>query len=241
MENTAILTARQLKPPDRPPAPVSEPAETRPSAGQAPLLRDMPLTPEKVPATEEPPRAERAGRTYAHRRRSRIPALQLFAALIGAAAGVFFAMSAPEGADFSGSLLCASGDFAGLLVKRLLWGGAFLLAEYICGYFALGWLLVWAAPLICGLGTGAALAGAFTAGANAALLIIPAAGAVFAVVMGAGTSRLMSSQLLQLVSSERNSIVSASPAAGEYTLRFLLWFAVLAGCAIAETAIRVLA
>lgn len=240
MENTAILTARQLKPPDRLPAPVSVPVTAPDKTGQADVLRDMPLTPEKAPVTAEPPRAERSARSLAYRKRQTVPAFQLLAALIGTAAGVFFALSAPEGADFSESLLCASGDFAGLLIKRLLWGGVFLLAEYICGYFALGWLLVWAAPLICGLGTGAALAGAFTAGANAALLIIPAAGAVFAVVMGAGTSRLMSCQLLQLVSSERNSIVAASPAAGEYTLRFLLWFVILAGFAIAETAIRVL-
>ena len=75
--------------------------------------------------------------------------------------GIYIAASAP-GADISGSLLCGSGDFLGLLLRRLFWGAAFLISEYVCGFFALGRLLVWAAPLICGLGTGAALAGAFT-------------------------------------------------------------------------------
>jgi len=48
----------------------------------------------------------------------------------------------------------------------------------------------------------------------------------------------MSSQLLRLVSSDKNSIVSTSPAAGEYTLRFLVYLAILSACAIAEAALR---
>lgn len=92
--------------------------------------------------------------------RRRIPLFQLFATAAGGGAGVYFAHNAPEGADVSGSLFLLAGDFTGMLLHRLAWGGAFLLAEYICGYFALGWLLVWLAPLVCGLGTGAALAAA---------------------------------------------------------------------------------
>lgn len=234
MEKTALLepkvyTARQL-PKKSPPVSVN-------IAGQAAdALPGMSVADRDD--TDELPRADSAIRREARRRRRSVPVLQILIAIAGAAAGVYFAMSLPAGADYSGSLLCRSGDFAGLLIYRLIWGGAFLLAEYICGYFALGWLLVWAAPLVCGLGTGAALAGAFAAGTNAAPLIIPAAGAVIAVALGAGTSQMMSGQLLRLISAPRSTIISDAPAAGEYTLRFLIWFGILSGFAIVECALR---
>lgn len=193
------------------------------------------ITPsERIPETAELPRAARS--TY--RRRSGIPMLYTLLTAAGLILGIYIAASAP-GADISGSLLCVSGDFLGLLLRRLFWGAAFLISEYVCGFFALGRLLVWAAPLICGLGTGAALAGAFTIeGMNALRLAPGCAGCAAAVIFAAGTSSGMSSQLLRLVSSDKNSIVSTSPAAGEYTLRFLVYLAILSACAIAEAALR---
>ena len=189
---------------------------------------------EEFPETAELPRAARS----AYRRRSGIPMLYTFLTAAGLILGIYVAASAP-GADISGSLLCGSGDFLGLLLRRLFWGAAFLIAEYVCGFFALGRLLVWAAPLICGLGTGAALAGAFTIeGMNALRLAPGCAGCAAAVIFAAGASSGMSSQLLRLVSSDKNSIVSTSPAAGEYTLRFLVYLAILSACAIAEAALR---
>lgn len=189
---------------------------------------------EEFPETAELPRAARS----AYRRRSGIPMLYTFLTAAGLILGIYVAASAP-GADISGSLLCGSGDFLGLLLRRLFWGAAFLISEYVCGFFALGRLLVWAAPLICGLGTGAALAGAFTIeGMNALRLAPGCAGCAAAVIFAAGTSSGMSSQLLRLVSSDKNSIVSTSPAAGEYTLRFLVYLAILSACAIAEAALR---
>ena len=193
------------------------------------------ITPsERIPETAELPRAARS--TY--RRRSGIPMLYTFLTAAGLILGIYIAASAP-GADISGSLLCVSGDFLGLLLRRLFWGAALLISEYVCGFFALGRLLVWAAPLICGLGTGAALAGAFTIEGMTALRLAPGcAGCAAAVIFAAGTSSGMSSQLLRLVSSDKNSIVSTSPAAGEYTLRFLVYLAILSACAIAEAALR---
>ena len=215
MESTLVLDPP--KNPDKP----AEPPITGGSAGQS----------------SEPPRAVRsAHRAY---RRSGIPVFYLLAAAAGVAAGVYCAASPPAGADISGSLLCVPGDFLALLLDRLAWGTAFLLAEYICGYFALGKLLVWAAPLVCGLGTGAALSCAFLMEGVSALRLIPtSAGCLAAVIFAAGTSGGMSAQLLRLVSSDKNSIVSTSPAAGEYTLRFLVCLAILSACAIAEAALR---
>ena len=106
------------------------------------------ITPsERIPETAELPRAARS----AYRRRSGIPMLYTFLTAAGLILGIYIAASAP-GTDISGSLLCVSGDFLGLLLRRLFWGAAFLISEYVCGFFALGRLLVWAAPLICGLG-----------------------------------------------------------------------------------------
>lgn len=238
MDNTAILTPDNF---DQKPSP-------KPPAGQVP---PQPESDHNEPVfsgvndyhtlssadTEELPRAESAARRTAHR--SRIPFLQLLAVLAGGAAGAYFALNLPAGADLSGSLLCRSGDFGAMLLRRLAWDGAFLLAEYLCGYFALGWLLVWAVPLVCGLGTGAALAGAFAAGTNAAPLIIPAAGTAIAASLAAGTSRNMSAQLMDLVTSPCG-VVSDSPAAGDYTLKFLAWGGVMTALALIECAVRCL-
>lgn len=181
-----------------------------------------------------PPRA--AHRVY--RRSCRIPAVSAFAAAIGTGLGAYAACSV-SGADFSGSILCVSGSFWELLGMRLLWGMIFLTAEYILGFFALGDLLVWTVPLVCGLGTGAALTGAFSQrGFSAAVLLPSCIASVSAVVMGAGISQAMSSQLLRLVSTNKNSIVAARPAAGEYTLRFLVCLTILLGAFIAEAAFR---
>ncbi len=203
------------------------------------VLLNTPIIPDvasEIPPaeTEELPRSGQACRRKSRRR---APLLQLFFAAAGAAAGAYFAVNVPVGADPSESLFCRQGEFAWLLVQRLGWGGAFLLAEYLCGYFALGWLMVWAAPLVCGLGTGAALAAAFAAGTNAAPLVIPAVGAAVTVALAAGTSQNMSSQLLQLVSAPRG-VISHTPAAAEYTLRFLIWFAALCAFAITECTLR---
>lgn len=237
MDNTATLVPdklTQFQPGTFPEFPHDSP----PDAGQAPVtIPGMSLSESRSDDTEELPRADSALRREARRRR--FPLFQLLAAIAGGAAGAYFALTLPEGADLSESLLCRSGDFAALLLRRLAWGGAFLLSEYICGYFALGWLLVWAAPLICGLGTGAALAGAFTAGENAAFLVLPAVGTALTVALAANTSQHMSAQLLQLVSGSRG-VVSDSPAAGEYTLWFLVWCGILAAFALVECALRCL-
>ena len=142
MENTILLepdiyTGRQLPKAD----------DDREKTVHSPVVSIPGMQPDSNDDdTDELPRSGSAMRRAAVRRRSRIPFSQLMLALAGAAAGAYFAMTLPEGADLSGSLLCRSGDFAELLVYRILWGGAFLLAEYICGYFALGWLFVGAAP-----------------------------------------------------------------------------------------------
>ena len=205
-----------------------------PSQNSEPSLLTEPLTDSSTEAAD-PPRA--AHRSY--RRRSGIPPLYTLTAAAGLAAGVFAAASLPAGADLSGNILCRSGGFLELLLGRLAWCGAFLLAEYICGFFALGRLLVWLVPLMCGLGTGAALGAAFMLNGVDALWLVPGCAVCTAVVIfAARNSAEMSAQLLRLLSTNKNSIVSTSPAAGEYTLRFLVSLAILSAYAIAEAALR---
>ena len=242
MENIVMLNS-----PAEPSAVTSSPERGATAPGVIPGMTGRSLPREQHSAAEhpadprEPPRAKR--RTYP-RRRFGIPVVYALFAAAGTALGVFLAASAPEGTDFTESLLCGSGEFLQLTLNRLLWGLAFLTAEYITGYFALGGVLVWLAPLACGLGTGAALTGAFAESGVAALKLVPTCVSMTAaVVAGARASGDMSSRLLRLVSTGRNgmaAVVSDTPAAGEYTLQFLVYFAVAAGSAIAEAAVRTL-
>lgn len=206
----------------------------------APPEKDKPVPPEEARepiSPAEPAQLPRAVRTS--RRRSGIPPLYTLAAAIGIAAGIFAVSSLPADADLSGNILCRSGGFLEILLSKLAWGGAFLLAEYLCGYFALGNLIVWLAPLLCGLGTGAALGAAFLQNGMDALWLVPGCAVCAAVVVfAARTSADMSAQLLRLISTNKNSIVSTSPAAGEYTLRFLVCLAILSACSIAGAALR---
>lgn len=231
MENIAVMTPAQhagqaADRPERPERPV------RPVRPKFPEPSETGIDP--AGTAEEPPRA--VHREY--RRRCRIPVGSALTAAAGTAVGAFAAATA-GGLEYSGSILCSTGSFWEILGMRLLWGAAFLLAEYILGFFALGDMLVWAVPLVCGLGTGAALTGAFSLrGISAALLIPSCAASVGAVICGAGVSAAMSAQLLRLVSTDKSSIVAARPAAGEYTLRFLVCLAILLGSFIAEAAFR---
>ena len=203
--------------------------------GFEPVPAPEPVNSKPAPETSDPPRAVR--RSY--RRRNGIPPMYTLTAVAGLIAGVLAAASLPAGADLSGNILFCSGSFLEILLKKLAWSGVFLLAEYICGFFALGRLLVWLVPLVCGLGTGAALGAAFLLNGADALWMVPGCAVCTAVIVfSAKTSAEMSAQLLRLVSTNKNSIVSTSPAAGEYTLRFLVSLAILSACAIAGAALR---
>lgn len=226
MDNTALLQ------PQNSPAPHAEPLAAAPEYSPPEITLTATAAEND---TDELPRVRHASHHAAKHRRPSL--LGILAAAAGGAAGAYFALTLPDGADVSQSIFLRSGDFVGLFVERLLWGGAFLLAEYLCGFFALGWLFVWIAPLICGLGTGAALAAAFTAGTSAAHIVIFALVSAIVTALAAGTSQNMSSQLFRLILSPCG-VVTYSPAAGEYTLRFLAWCGIYAAASLAECALR---
>lgn len=165
------------------------------------------------------------------RRRSGL-ILMLAVSAAGAAAG---ALIAPEGA-----LLPGGESFLIMFMRRLLPGCVILLAEYICGYFALGAALVWLLPLAGGLGAGLLLSGLCRCGMwEDFFVLLPSLFSCCAALsFGADAARDFSLLLLRLVTGNKNSIVMTSPAAGNYTLRIGACLAVLLLSALYEAAVR---
>lgn len=159
--------------------------------------------------------------------------------ILGAGLGVAVAILFPLSADdFSQSVVMSeSGGFAGMLLRRLAQCGAFLLTEYIIGYFAAGGLFVWLAPLVYGLGAGLSAVGAFQLGGELLPVIFCVAYAAV-VVSGAASSGDFSALLLRLVSGRNGSVVTDGAAAYHYTLRFLLYLTLTLALAFTEAWIR---
>ena len=163
----------------------------------------------------------------------------ILSAVVGMAAGAVTAWSVPlSESGFSQSLVVLQdGGFLGVLIRRMLQCAAFLLAEYILGYFAAGGALVWVMPFVYALGTGLSAAGAVlfgTGGISAVFCIAYTA----VLVCGAAASGDFSALLLSLVSGREGSVVSDGAAAYHFTMRFVLYFAVLLLLAIIESWIR---
>ena len=124
-----------------------------------------------------------------------------------------------------------------MLLRRMAHCGAFLIAEYITGYFAAGGLLVWLAPFVYGLGAGLSAASALMLGGEPLPVIFCAAYAAV-IVHGANASGEFSSLLLRLVSGRGGSVVTDGAAAYHFTLRFCLYLALLFALAMTEAGIR---
>lgn len=171
------------------------------------------------------------------RRRGNVLLMGL-AAVCGAACGGAMAFGGTDLSGVSAALpMQTEGSFLMLFLGRLIYGGVFLLAEYILGYFALGEWLVWAVPLCCGMGSALTMASAGTD--YSALLLLPSASITLALtVFGANTSGELSSLLLRLASGKSSSVVMTNSAAKDYTLRFMAYLAVLAAAGIYEAAVK---
>lgn len=219
------------------------PREERP----APPKPETPqiLTGKQLPTSDKSPRTAAASTAAAAPsdkpekkavRVSRNSSLVLWlAAVCGISGGMVAAQSAGA---LEGVLFTSEGSFLALFLSRLLYGAAFLLVEYLLGFFALGEWLVWLAPLCCGLGTGISAAAGF--GRKGALLLIPSAAiTLFAVVLGARCSGDFSAQLFRVVSGSRTGIVLTSEAARGYTLRFFGCLAAVGAAALIEAAVKI--
>lgn len=213
------------------------PREERPAAPtpESPRI----LTGKQLPKTDKSPRTESDPSDKPENRAVRVSRNSSLVLWLAAVCGLSGGMVAAQSVGmFEGVLFTSEGSFLALFLSRLLYGAAFLLAEYLLGFFALGEWLVWLAPLCCGLGTGLSAAAGF--GRKGALLLIPSAAiTLVAVIFGARCSGEFSAQLLRVVSGSRTGIVLTSEATRGYTLRFFGCLAAVGAAALIEAAVKI--
>lgn len=205
------------------------------AAGRSHSGERLPEAPARADAPAEDERAQSPEkRRAAHRVRTGRGTLLVMAlaAVLGAAGG---AVAANRLGGCAGVLLTTEGSFLTLFLIRAVYGGAFLLAEYILGFFALGGALVWAVPLLCGMGTGLSL---MAAGAHRAALLPGAVMTLAAAVFGAQLSDSLSGQLLRVLTGSRTGLVITNGTAGDYTLRFLGLLGVNIAAGLIEAGIK---
>lgn len=208
-----------------------------------------PLMPENAPKSKEPPAsAAEAGISDKPVHRVRQPLLRRrgnlllmgLASVCGAVCGGVMIFGGADFSALSGALTFGDGSsFLSFFLCRFIYGGAFLLAEYILGYFALGEWLVWAVPLCCGMGTALTLASG-AQGASGWLLLPSAAITAVLAAFGANTSGDMSALLLRIASGKRESFVMSESAVREYTLHFLGYLIILALAGLIDGAVGIL-
>ena len=152
-------------------------------------------------------------------------------AVCGAVGGAILALSGK--ADVSALAKITqdlSGGFGSVFFQRLLIGAAFLLAEYIIGFFAFGDLFVWAAPMCCAMGLSLRIA------ATKSWILLPSAIiTLIGCVMGAATSSGLSHTLIRL--SRGGTVHLEDSIHVKYTVSFLGYLAAVLAGAIYEGAI----
>ncbi len=184
-----------------------------------------------IPETEENESARRHIRSPFIKRKGGLIMMMLFA-VIGTVLGALL---------YRGAVYRADSSFLEMFLGGALPGIALLLAEYICGYFALGGLILWVIPLMGGLSAGINLSIAlqYVKVSTDFLFALPIVlGTVTAVTFGADEARNFSKQILRIISGRKNSIVMTDYAAGNYTLRFGVFLTILLVGAIADAVIR---
>ena len=157
------------------------------------------------------------------------------AAICGVAGGI---IAAGAGGSTETLLCSGGGSFLALFLDRLLYCGAFLLAEYLLGFFALGEWVAWLVPLLCGLGAGYSAVGLLGI-KGGGLLLVPAALSLVCVVFGAAKAERFSAQLLRVVSGSRTGIVLTNGSLREYTAGYFGCAVLAVISALVEAAIKV--
>ncbi len=166
-------------------------------------------------------------------------AVQLILCAVGIAAGAVVALAFPlEGADIS-VLTADDGGFLALVLHRMAQCGAFLLIEYVLGYFAAGGWLVWLVPLIYGLGAGLSCAG-IAAGGQQLWLILPPLAFCGVICCGAAASGSFSALLMRLVSGRGEMYAAGGSSSYHYTLRFGGYLLTLLAAALIEAGMKLM-
>lgn len=152
-------------------------------------------------------------------------------AVCGAIGGVILALSGKADPWAIEKIIQGlSSGFGNVFFQRTLIGAAFLLAEYILGFFALGDLLVWAAPLCCAMGLSLRIT------ATQSWILLPSGiVTLIACIIGAATSSGFSRALMRL--SRGGTVHLGNSPRQKYTINFLGYLAAIIAGAIYEGAI----
>lgn len=161
-----------------------------------------------------------------HRSGTRI--LMGFTAVCGAVAGAVTAFSGnADPAVLEALSKSLTGEFGTLFTRSAIIGAAFLAAEFILGFFALGDWLVWILPLCYAMGTALRVAASGTG-----VLLPSAAAGICAVAFAAATSAAFSQTLLRL--SKGGTVYLDTSPRRSYALAFFGYAVIIAAAAVYE-------
>lgn len=200
--------------------------------GASPEISAEPAPSEAVEEADKP--ARRVRQPLLHRRGNLL--LMGLASVCGAVCGAVMIFG---GAELPTLAPKTDGSFLSFFLCRFIYGGIFLLAEYILGYFALGEWLVWIVPLCCGMGTALNLAASAQGAAGWWLLPSAAATAALA-AFGADASGDMSALLLKIASGRGGSFVTSGSSVKDHTIRFLGYAVLLALSGLYDGAVGIM-
>ncbi len=184
--------------------------------------------PEQFAQFEEAEESERskpeAHVRYPRVRRSSALIVMGLSALCGAVGGFVVSRSVDLSTELAQSL---AKPFGTIFLERTLLGAAFLAAEFVLGFFALGDLLVWSVPLIAGLGL------SLRVSATEKWVLLPSSILLlFLTAFGAAVSAGFSETLMQIA---RGGTVHLGNSPRKlFTLNFLGYLAVAVACALYE-------
>lgn len=146
------------------------------------------------------------------------------AAVCGVAGGIAVSLNGGFSEEVSNTLKLPFGE---IFLMRLGFGAALLAVEFILGFFAFGDLLVWAVPLIAGLGL------ALRVAITRMWVLLPSSAVLLGVAaFGAAVSAGFSGTLMSL--SRGGTIHLGNSPRRVFVLNFLGYFAAAAACALYE-------
>ncbi len=173
--------------------------------------------------------AELPQEEYTHVRYPRVRrSSALIVMALSAVCGVIGGIVIPRTADLSAQLAQSlTKPFGAIFLERALLGAAFLGAEFVLGFFALGDLLVWLVPLAAGLGLSLRVA------ATRAWILLPSSILLlFITAFGAAVSAGLSETLMTIA--RGGTVHLGSSPRKLFTLNFLGYLAVAVACALYE-------
>ncbi len=161
---------------------------------------------------------------YPKVRRSSAFLLMGLSALCGVIGGIVISRTADLSEEMANSLV---DPFGRIFLKRTLLGAAFLGAEFLLGFFALGDLLVWLVPLAAGLGLSLRVA------ATKAWILLPSSILLlFITAFGAAVSAGLSETLMTIA--RGGTVHLGSSPRKIFALNFLGYLAAAIACALYE-------